>query len=101
MTDSGSSDRENEMIAELMVEGFGYPLPHRRELLELPANLVTVANQVTMAVPPQGDAGFRKVSLFKWRPLGPHFGLYFVEVSTERLCHVPLCRYLHDRWGHL
>lgn len=56
MTNFSSSDDENEMIIELMVEGFEYPLPHRQECLEMLTSLVIVVSQVTVAVPPQGDA---------------------------------------------
>lgn len=68
--DSSSSDRESEMITELMAEGFGYPLSHCREWLQMPANLVTVANQVTLVVRPRGNTNDEvpEGSPFRWKP---------------------------------
>lgn len=52
---SAASDHENEIIDELMVEGFGDPLsPHREPAL---VYRVTVASQVTVAATPRNEVG--------------------------------------------
>lgn len=54
MTDiNAASDLENQMVDELMAEGFGDPLPPRQEPMLI--NRVTVANQVCVASVPSNE----------------------------------------------
>lgn len=56
MTNSNAtSNRENKIVDELMVEGFGDPLPPCHEPMLV--NRVTVASQVTVAVVPSNEPG--------------------------------------------
>lgn len=55
MTDFNvASDHENEIVDELMVEGFRDPLPPYREPMLV--NKVTIASQVTVAAAPRNEA---------------------------------------------